>query len=174
VDKCLENIQKSFIKLKWLNRNGDISKQVSRTCFFAYSFPFFTWLFPFFPPLPAMQQELIKRKYRSGLQIVHRCLFARATEIFSLTKEKPIEHYVCRYLRKRLSKAHRTDLGHSSFYQDVFYWDQFNNHRSNMKRKKDSLRVGHFFRLSRVKNIKKKHQLYLLEWLSFIDKFKVK
>jgi hypothetical protein len=108
VDKCLESIQKSYVKLKWLKRNKDISKEVLRTCFFAYSFPFFTWLLLFFPLLPSTQQELIRRKYRVGLRIIHRCPFVEALEIVRFTKEKPIENYVCKYLQKRLANAHRT------------------------------------------------------------------
>jgi hypothetical protein len=42
VDKCLDNVNRSYSKLKWLQRNKNISTQVLRTCFFAYSFPFFT------------------------------------------------------------------------------------------------------------------------------------
>ncbi len=45
VDQCLEKIQRSFIKLKWLKRNKHVTKEVLRICFFAYSFPFFAWLF---------------------------------------------------------------------------------------------------------------------------------
>ena len=102
VDKCLEKIQKSYNKLKWLQRNKNISMQVLRTCFFAYSFPFFTWIFPFFLMLPSTQQEEFRRKYRVGFRIVHRCTYVAANEIFSVTKEKSLESYVCTYLKKRL------------------------------------------------------------------------
>jgi hypothetical protein len=62
VHKCLENIQKSYCKLKWLDRNNDISIKVLRTCFFALFFSFFTWIFPFFPLIPAPQQKRICSK----------------------------------------------------------------------------------------------------------------
>lgn len=72
VNKSLENIQKSYIKLKWLECNKDISKEVLKTWFFDYSFPFFTRLFSFFLILPKTEQESVCRKYRDGLRIVHR------------------------------------------------------------------------------------------------------
>jgi hypothetical protein len=53
VNYCLEKIQKSYIKLKWLKRNRHITTEVLRTCFFAFSFPFF-------PMLPNTQQEALK------------------------------------------------------------------------------------------------------------------
>jgi hypothetical protein len=75
VNVCLDNIQRSYSKLKWLQRNKNISTQVLRTCFFAYSFPFFAWIFPFFPLLPPSQKELFQRKFRVGLRLVHKCPF---------------------------------------------------------------------------------------------------
>ena len=71
IDKCVENIQKSFIKLNWLRAGGVLSKAVLRTCFFAYSFPDFAWLFPFFPLLPKTQKEILRRKFRVGMRLVH-------------------------------------------------------------------------------------------------------
>jgi hypothetical protein len=41
VTNCLEKVQRSYTKLKWLKRNRVISTSVLRQCFFAYSFPFF-------------------------------------------------------------------------------------------------------------------------------------
>ena len=41
IDKSVDNIQKSFIKLKWLRAGGTLITAVLRTCFFAYSFPHF-------------------------------------------------------------------------------------------------------------------------------------
>ena len=46
IDKCVENVQKSFIKLKWLRAGNTLITAVLRTSFFAYSFPHFAWLFP--------------------------------------------------------------------------------------------------------------------------------
>ncbi len=88
VDNGLQNIQKSFIKLKWLKRNKDISTAVLRTCFFAYSFPFFNWIFPFFPLLQKSQQKATRQKFRSGLRLIHQCPFVEANDIYIHTKEK--------------------------------------------------------------------------------------
>ncbi|CAF0970197.1 unnamed protein product [Didymodactylos carnosus] len=41
VDKCLENIQKSYTKLKWMKGGKAVSLAVLRKCFFAFSFPHF-------------------------------------------------------------------------------------------------------------------------------------
>ena len=41
IDKTLENIQRTFIKLKWTNGGKTLSKDNLRRCFFAYSFPYF-------------------------------------------------------------------------------------------------------------------------------------
>jgi hypothetical protein len=49
-----------------------------------------------------------------------------------------MEVYVKKYLNKRLQKIYKTDLGRSSFLEDIFCWDGFK------KSEKDSL--GHFFR----------------------------
>jgi hypothetical protein len=170
VDKCLENIQKSFIKLRWINRNKNISTQILRTCFFAYAFPFFTWIFPFFPMLPATQKESIRRKFRAGLRLIHRCPYIKAADIYKYTREKPLDRYICEYLQKRLAKAHRTDLGHSMFYEDLFYVEQFDKHKVDKSGKPINLYVGHLLRQTRVKKMLDRHQSYLLTWLDFIEK----
>ncbi len=90
---------------------------------------------PIFPLLPDTQQNLLRREYRVGLRVVHRCPFIEAEDIFKYTKEKPLKHYVCKYLQKRLAKAHKTDLGHSKFYEDAFYWDKFVNQKVDGKGK---------------------------------------
>jgi hypothetical protein len=171
VDKCLENIQKSYGKLKWLQRNKHISTNVLRTCFFAYSFPYFTWIFPFFPLLPTSLQDLLRRKYRVGMRLIHRCPFTAAKDIFDVTKEKSLEVYVCKYLQKRLSNAHRTDLGQSLFYEDIFHWENFINGNAKDRGKNRSLYVGQLFQLARVKKMKERHQSYLLTWIQFIEQY---
>ena len=62
VDSILENIQKTFTKLRWMKGGKRLSKDVLRRCFFAYSFPFFAWIFPLYPVLPKTQKELLLRK----------------------------------------------------------------------------------------------------------------
>jgi hypothetical protein len=52
VNNCLENIQKSLNKLKWLRSGRALGKEVLRRCFFSYTFPYIAWVFPFFPLLP--------------------------------------------------------------------------------------------------------------------------
>ena len=169
VEKCLENIEKSYSKLKWLKRNKDISTEVLRKCFFAYSFPFFTWLFPFFPLLPCTQKDKILRKYRVGLRIVHRCSFVEASDVLKYTKELPLEMYVCKYIQKRLANADKTDLGSSQFYEDPFHWNQFLKYKKDRGNKRSSLQVGHLFRLSRVNKMCENHESFIITWLSFVD-----
>jgi hypothetical protein len=162
VEKSLENIQRSFAKLRWLRGGKTVSKTVLRQCFFAYSFPHFAWLFPFYPFLPKTQQERLKQKFRVGVRLVHRCPFVSADHLFHFTKENPLDLYVKKYIQKRLKRMHRSDLGTSLFYEDMFYWDGF------LKRKGDSL--GHFFRLRRVKKLIERHESLLLKWIEFVDK----
>ena len=168
VDHCLNQIQKSYNKLRWLKRNKDISTVVLRTCFFAYSFPFFAWLFPFYTMLPKTQQELIQSKYRKGLRLVHRCQFVEAEDLLNFTKEKSLDQFISKYLSKRLANAYKTDLGRSSFYEDPFHWDVFISHKSS-KDKRKYLGIGHLFRLARVRKMCERHESYIITWLSFIN-----
>ena len=108
-----------------------------RRCSFAYCFPFFAWIFPLYQVLPKTQKELLLRKFRNGLRLVHRCPFARATDLFQITKEEPLEEYVKKYIKKRLERIEKTDLGRSPLYNDIFYCDAVH------KNKNDQL--GHFF-----------------------------
>ena len=155
VDRALENIQRTFSKLRWMKSGTAVSTKVLRRCFFAYSFPHFAWIFPMYPFLPKSQKELIVRKFRNGLRLVHRCPFARTTDLFRITKEKPLEFYVKRYIGKRLKQIEKSDLGRSLFYTDLFYWEKFE------KKKNDHL--GQFFRMKRVKNMRTRHRSLLLE-----------
>jgi hypothetical protein len=61
------------------------------------------------------------RKFRNGLRVVHRCSFARATDLFRISNEKSLEKYVKRYIIKRLEKIDKSDLIRSFFYNDIFY-----------------------------------------------------
>lgn len=161
IDKTCDNIQKTFSKLRWMRSGRTLSTETLRKCFFAYSFPYFAWIFPFYPFLPKTQKELLLRKFRTGLRLIHRCPFARATELFQITNEKSLEEYVRRYIKKRLERIGKSDLGRSPFYNDVFYWDEFR------KTKNDDM--GHFFRLKRVKLMRERHQTLLLQWLEFLS-----
>ncbi len=73
VANCLEKVQRSYTNLEWLKRNRMISTEILRQCFFAYSFPFLSWIFCLFPFLPRTQQEMLRMKFRAGLRLVHRC-----------------------------------------------------------------------------------------------------
>ena len=159
VNDAIEKIQRTFAELKWMRGGKALSLEVLRKCFFAYSFPYFSWIFPLFPFLPKTQKEVLRRKFRNGLRLIHRCPFASATTLLQITKEAPLDEYVKRFIRKRLKHIERTDLGRSSFYGDIFYWDTF------QKRNRDQL--GHFFRLKRVKLLKDRHRSLLLDWLNF-------
>ena len=109
IDRILENIKKTFTKLGWMKGVKRLSKDVLRRCFFAYSFPYFAWIFPQYPVLPKTQEELL-RKFRNGLRLVHRCPFARATDLLQITREESLE-YVKKYIKKRLEKIEKSDLG---------------------------------------------------------------
>ena len=161
INKTLENIQRTFGKLRWMKGGKTLSKEVLRTCFFAYSFPYFAWIFPFYPFLPKTQKELLQRKFRNGLRLVHRCPFARGKDLLRITNEESLEGYVKRYITKRLERIDRSDLGRSLFHNDIFYWDLFH------KSKNDHL--GHFFRMKRVKSMREGHQCLLIQWLEFLS-----
>ena len=143
IDKCVENVQKSFIKLNWLRAGGVLSKAVLRTYFFAYSFPHFAWLFPLFPLLPKTQKEILRRKFRVEMRLVHRCQYIPEYKLFETLNEKTLDFYVKKFILKRLKQMHKSDLSKSLFYNDIFYWNEFT------KRKGD--RLGHLFRMKRVK-----------------------
>ena len=161
IDLCVEKVEKALVKLKWLNKGRKISVNVLRQCFFAYVFPHFAWIFPFYPFLPRTYKDVLNRKFRVAIRIIHRCSFVSAEDLFTLTKENPMEVYVKRYINKRLQNIYKTDLGRSSFLEDIFYWDAFK------KNDKDSL--GHFFRLKRVKKLIKGHETLLIKWLKFVQ-----
>jgi hypothetical protein len=160
IDICLQNIQSSLCKLKWLRSGKVLAKDVLRKCFFAYTFPHFVWIFPFYPFLPPTQREALNRKFRVAIRLVHRATYVSAKDLFQYTGEVPLGTYVQRYISKRLKNIYRSDLGHSLFLEDIFFWDKYH------KRKDDEL--GHFFRMKRVKNLQKKHRSLLLDWLAFI------
>jgi len=70
VDRCLENVQRSLCKLKWLRSGKTLSKEVLRCCFIAYRFPYFAWIFRFFLFLPQSPQEALRKKFRVELRIM--------------------------------------------------------------------------------------------------------
>ena len=121
IDKCVENIQKSFIKLKWFRAGNTLTTAVMRTCFFAYSFSHFAWLFPLLPLLPKTHQETLRRKFRVGIGLVHRFQYIPEHILFETIKENSLDFYVKKYIAKRLKQMHKSDLGKSFFYNDIFY-----------------------------------------------------
>ena len=159
IDEAVEKIQRTYVKLRWMKGGKTLSSEVLRKCFFAYSFPYFSWISPLFPFLPETQKEVLRRKLRNGIRLIYRCPFASATKLFEITKEIPLDDYVKRFIRKRLKHMEKSDLGRSLFYEDIFHWDTF------QKRKNDHL--GHFFRLRRVKRLKENHRSLLLDWMKF-------
>ena len=161
VDRCLGNIRKALGKLKWLTAGRKMSSKALRQCFFAFTFPHFAWLFPFFPLLPQTQQTTLQQKFRAGLRVVHRRPFISPQNILTLKHEQPLEFYVKKYLQRRLSSVHRTELGSSLFFEDIFLWNEFH------KRKNDHM--GHFFRGRRVKRLTKYHESFLLKWFAFLE-----
>ena len=162
IDRILENIQKTFAKLRWMKGGKRHSKDVSQRCFFADSFLYFAWIFPLYTILPKTQKELLLRTFRNGLSLVHRCPFARATDLLQITREESLEEYVKKYIKKRLEKIEKSDLGRSSFYNDIFYWDAFHKKKNN--------HLGHFFQRKRVKIMCERHQCLPIQWLEFLSK----
>ena len=75
-------------------------------------------------------------------------------------KENNLDFYVKKFIARRLKQMHKSDLGKSLFYNDIFYWDDFK------KRKGDHL--GHLFRMKRVKNLKERHEGFLIKWLEYV------
>jgi hypothetical protein len=136
VNNCLDKIQKSLNKLKWLRSGRAHATDVLR-CFFSYIFPNIAWIFPFFPLLPLSQQELFRNKYRVAIRLVHRAPFVSTKSLVELTGEVPLDNYVKRYIEKRLKNMYSTDLGSSLFLEDVFFWNTY--------MRKHGVGVGHYF-----------------------------
>ncbi|CAF3791778.1 unnamed protein product [Rotaria magnacalcarata] len=72
----------------------------------------------------------------NGLRLIHRCPFARATDLLQITNEEPLEEYMKSYITKRLKRIEKSDLGLSPFYNDVFYWGTFRKNKND--------HMGHF------------------------------
>jgi hypothetical protein len=161
IDQSLEKIEKALSKLKWLKKGRIIGTPVLRQCLFAYVFPHLAWIFPFYPFLPKTQREALDRKFRVAIRITHRCPYVAAKDLFTVTKEKPLEFYVKRYIKKRLERIYKSDLGSSLFLEDIFHRDTFK------KEKNDA--VGHLFRLRRVKKLINRHESLLIRWIGFVE-----
>jgi hypothetical protein len=56
MDRTIENIQKTYCKLRWMKGGRALSVDVLRRCFFAFSFPFFARILPLYPFLPQTQK----------------------------------------------------------------------------------------------------------------------
>ena len=162
IDLCLEKVKKAIVKLNWLNKGRIMSTSVLRQCLFAYVFPHLAWIFPLYPLLPKTQKDLLDRKFRVAIRIVHRCPYVSAEDLLTVTKEKPLETYIRRYIKKRLQKMHESDLGGSLFHEDIFYWDQFQKEKNNS--------LGQFFRLKRIKKLISRHESLLIKWIDFVHK----
>ena len=106
IDKALENIQRTYIKLKWMKGGRTLSKEVLRKCFFAYSFPYFSWIFPLYPFLPRTQKELFQRKFRKGVRLIHRCPFASSNEPLS-NNERRGTRTICKKIHQEKIKTNR-------------------------------------------------------------------
>ena len=115
VDKCIGNIQRSLGKLKWLKSGREVSSEVLRQCFFAYTFPHFAWLFLFYPLLLETQKQSLQQKFRVGLRLVYRCPFVSVLNLFNTISEHSLEFYVKKYIQRRLKSMQTTDLGSSLF-----------------------------------------------------------
>ncbi len=161
IDQSLDKIEKALSKLKWLKKGRIIGTPVLRQCMFAYVFPHLAWIFPFYPFLPKTQREALDRKFRVAIRITHRCPYVAAKDLFLVTKEKPLEFYVKRYIKKRMERIYKSDLGSSLFLEDLFHWDTFR------KEKNDA--VGHLFRLRRVKKLIDRHESLLIRWIDIVE-----
>ncbi len=90
---------------------------------------------------------------------------------FAVVNERSLEEYVATYLKKRLLKMHKSDLGESLFINDMFYWDTFKRDEDRQGQGKviKKLYVSHFFQLKRVRKMIERHESYLIRWINFID-----
>jgi hypothetical protein len=107
IDHCLEKVATAISKLKWLKKGRKISVPALRQCLFAYVFRHLAWIFPFYPFLPKTQQKAVDRKFRVAIKIVKRCPYVSAEDLFTITKEKPLDFYAQRYIKKRLEKMYK-------------------------------------------------------------------
>ena len=95
------------------------------------------------------------------MRLVHRCQFISEHILFETIKENNLDFYVKKYIGKRLQRMHKSDRGRSLFYYDIFYWDDF--------RKRNEDHLGDFFRTKRVKNLKERHEVFLIKWIEYIN-----
>jgi len=138
-----------------------LSKSVLRRCFFAYSFPYFVWLFHIYPFLPKTQKELLQRKFRNELRLIHCYLSARATDLLRITTEDLLEEYVkTKYIKNKLERIEKSDLIRSPFIMICFIGTHF-------IRQKMIILVT-FFRMKRIRLMSSRHQSLLLQWFEFL------
>jgi hypothetical protein len=140
-----------------------ISVSVFKQCLFVYIFSHFAWIFPFYSFLLKTRRETLDRKFQVAIRTVYRSPYISVEYLFIVTEEKPLDNYTQGYIKKRLEKMYKSDLGGSLFLEDIFYWDGFR------KRKEDSLR--YFFRLNRVKKLIKRHEIFLIKWIHFVQQW---
>ncbi len=125
-------------------------------------FSHFVWIFFFYPFLAKMQREALDRKFLVAIRIAHRCPFISASDLFTVTtREKSLEIYVQRYIKKRWENIYKSDLRRSLFLGDIFYCDEF--------RKMKKVSIGHFFRLNRSKKLINRHKTLLIKRINFVQ-----
>lgn len=135
-------------------------------------FRFLLGYFALFLMLPNTHQEALERKFRVEIRIMHRCLSIATTDLFAVIKERRLKAYVIVYLKKRLRKIHKSDLGKSPIYKQCIllgcicihkfkYWTKKENKKSYM--------LVTSFQLQRMKKMIANHESYLISWIKFIE-----
>ncbi len=98
VNRCIENIQRSFCKLEWLRNGGNLSKDILKRWFLRLHLP---------------------------LRLVHYAPFVNTENPFLCIHEDPLDKYVKRCISKRLNNMFSPDLIASLFLEDLFFWDNY-------------------------------------------------
>ena len=72
INYCLEKVKRAIGKLNWLNKDRRIATSVLKQCLSAYVFPHLAWVFPLHSLLPKTLGNILNRKFRVAIRIVHR------------------------------------------------------------------------------------------------------
>jgi hypothetical protein len=84
-----------------------------------------------------------------------------AHELQIFLQEKDLDHYVKKYIRKRVKTISKSDLSNSLFFNDISLWSDF--------KKRKIYGLGHYFQQKRIKELILKHESRLGIWIDFLE-----
>ena len=109
--------------------------------------------------LPKTQKDILGRKFRVAITIVHRCPYASAEDIHNNQREI-LENLCTMISKEKITESAQVRLVGSLFHEGVFYWDNF--------RKEENNSLGQFFTLKRIKRLISRHESLLIKWIDLV------